>query len=158
MKNSTLVPVSGVIQNITPFQDDCCTIRIFMRTSDGPVNFMITPSTYVIQESKLRIGMSVTAFYDSSLPIPLIYPPQYQAVIIGRQNPREFMYAGYFNRQLIAEDNSLQLNISRTTEIVTSNGQTANCNLGNHLLIVFYSSTTRSVPPQTTPHKIIVLC
>ena len=102
--------------------------------------------------------MNVTAFYDASLPVPLIFPPQYQAVIIGRKSPNETIYAGFFNNNLVSEDNSLKLNLSRSTEVLTSNGQRFNCNPGGQLLIVYYTTTTRSIPPQTTPRRIIVMC
>lgn len=102
--------------------------------------------------------MQVTAFYDADLPIPLIFPPQYQAVIIGRKNPQETIYAGSFNDRLIADDNSLQLNIAPSTDVVTANGQRFTCRLGGQMLVVYYSETTRSIPPQTTPRKVIVIC
>ena len=155
---ANLIPVSGIIQNISQMRNDCCTQMVSIRTGSNITNFIISPATYVIQEIRLRIGMSVTAFYDASLPIPLIFPPQYQAVIIGRKGPNETIYAGFFDNTLLAEDNSLQLNLSRSTEILTSNGQLFNCSPGGQLLIVYYTSSTRSIPAQTTPQRIIVMC
>ena len=63
-----------------------------------------------------------------------------------------------FDRNLTAEDNSLQLNVARNTNIETINGQNTGCNLGNQTLLVYYTATTRSIPPQTTPRRIVVLC
>ncbi len=97
-----LVPITGVIQDITAFGDDCCQRQVSIRNSDGISNFIVGPDTYVINEVRLRPGMNVAAFYDASLPIPLIFPPQYQAVFIGRRNPYETMYAGYFDDNLEA--------------------------------------------------------
>lgn len=154
----TLIPVTGVIQNVSTFSEDCCEQQVTIRGSDGITNFITGPDTYVIGEVRLRPGMTVTAFYDASLPVPLIFPPRYQAVIIGRKNPSENIYTGYFDDTLTAEDNALKLNISRSTEVVTSNGQSYRCRPENKMLIVYYSETTRSIPPQTTPRKIIVLC
>lgn len=158
MPDTNLVPINGVVQNITPIRDNCCEQIVSVRSSDGISNFIIGPDTYVINEVRIRPGMNVTAFYDASLPIPLIFPPQYRAVFIGRRNPSETIYAGYFGSDLTAEDNSLKLNINRGTEIVTSNGQRYSCSPGDRTLIVYYTTTTRSIPPQTTPRKIIVLC
>ncbi len=158
MPNSNLVPVNGIIQSVTPMENDCCSQMVSLRTDDGTVNFVISPATYVVQETRMRVGLPVTAFYDSTLPMPLIFPPQYQAVIISRRSPNETIYAGYFDENLVAEDGSLQLNLSRSTEIITSNGQRFTCNLGWQLLIVYYTSTTRSIPPQTSPRRIIVVC
>ena len=50
------------------------------------------------------------------------------------------------------------MNLSNATEVVTRNNQTFYGNPGGNTLVVLYSATTRSVPPQTTPDKVIVLC
>lgn len=158
MADMKLVPVTGVVQNITAMGDNCCEQLVSVRNADGITNFVVAPDTYVINEVRLRPGMNVIGFYDANLPVPLIYPPQYRAIVIGRKNPGENMYAGYFNQDLTAEDNSLKLYLSRATEVITSNGQLYNCNPGGQLLVVYYTITTRSIPPQTTPHRVIVLC
>lgn len=157
MANSSFIPVNGVIVGVRA-GDDCCSLIVTLRTQDGINNFIVSSETYVINEVRLRIGMSVTAFYDGNLPVPLIYPPQYRATIIGRRNPNETIIANTFGPDLVATDQSLKLNIGPSTEIVTSNGQVFRCPLENRLLIVYYTSTTRSIPPQTTPRKIIVMC
>ena len=155
---ATLTPINGTVQNVSQFGDNCCELQVTIRNSNGIHNFILGPDTYVVGETRLRPGMPVTAFYDASLPIPLIFPPRYQAVIISRRNPQENIFAGYFNENLIAADNALQLNLDRNTDIVTSNGQRFPCSPGNQMLIVYYTETTRSIPPQTTPRKVIVIC
>jgi len=129
MADMNLVPVTGIVQNITSMRDNCCELLVSIRNSDGITNFVVGPDSYVINEVRLRPGMSVIAFYDANLAIPLIFPPQYRAVIIGRKNPNENMYAGYFDENLTSEDGSLQLNMTGTTDVVTSNGQRFNCDL-----------------------------
>lgn len=158
MPSTTLVPINGIIQNIRQFGNNCCEQQVTIRNNQGIHNFIISPDTYVIDELRLRPGMTVAAFYDASLPVPLIFPPRYQAVIIGRRNPRETIFAGFFDDTLTAEDNALQLNIDSSTTVVTSNGQRFTCRPANQLLVVYYTITTRSIPPQTTPRKIIVVC
>ena len=158
MPNPAFVPIRGTIQNITPMANDCCSSMISIRNEVGITNFVLSPSTYVIQETMLRPGMQITAFYDPALPMPLIFPPQYQAVFITRNNRNEMVFAGYFNENLVSEDNSLRLNIARSTEILSSNGQRFNCDLTGRLLIVYYTNTTRSIPPLTTPRRVVVVC
>lgn len=155
---ATLMPVTGIIQNVSIFDENCCQQQVAVRSDSGISHFIVSPDTYVVGEVRLRPGMAVTAFYDASLPVPLIFPPRYQAVIIGRKNPSEHIFAGYFDETLTAENDALKLNISRATEVVTSNGQIFSCRPENQMLVVYYSETTRSIPPQTTPRKIIVLC
>lgn len=153
-----LTPITGVVQSSSPFGNNCCERQISIRNNSGINNFIVGPDTYVIGETRLRPGMYVTAFYDASLPVPLIFPPRYQAVIIGRRNPSENIFAGYFDENLISENNELSLNLANSTEVVTSNGQPFSCRPENQMLIVYYTETTRSLPPQTTPRRIIVMC
>lgn len=156
MNYSDLVPVTGTIVNISG--NDCCNQMIAIRTEDGIVNFFITSDTQVINSRMLRRGMRIAAFYDSTLPVPLIFPPQYQAVLITVLGRNEQIALNYFDGNLIAGDNSLQLNIGRNTVVRTINGQMFTCSLGDRMLLVYYTATTRSIPPQTTPEKVIVLC
>ena len=81
--------ITGTVQRIQPISEDCCRQMITIQNAEGVHNFIISPETYVIDMIRIRPGMTVTAFYDANLPVPLIYPPQYQAVIIGRNIPNE---------------------------------------------------------------------
>lgn len=151
-----LVPVTGVIMNISG--NDCCNQMIALRTDDGVVNFFLTPETHVVNSRMLRRGIRIAAFYDSTLPVPLIFPPQYNAVMITILGRNEQIALNYFDSNLVAGDNSLQINVGRNTVVRTLNGQTFSCGLGDRTLLVYYTATTRSIPPQTTPEKIVVMC
>lgn len=157
MEYVNLVPVTGMIMNITR-GNDCCSQMISLQAEGGIVNFIVDPETMVIDGRQLRPGMRVTAFYDSSLPVPLIFPPQYIAQLIAVAGRNEQIALNFFDRNLLAQDRSLQLNIGRNTMVETINGQRFTCSPGNRFLLVYYSVTTRSIPPQTTPRKIVVLC
>lgn len=157
MAYANYVPVTGMILNIS-MGNDCCSQMVSLQTDNGIVNFMIGPETTVIDTRQLRTGFRVTAFYDSLLPVPLIFPPQYRAQIITVISRGEQVMLSTFDRNLLARDRSLQLNIADNTEIVTANGQRTTCDLRNQTLLVYYSATTRSIPPQTTPNRVVVLC
>lgn len=156
MEYADLVPVIGAVLNITG--SGCCDQMVSLRVEDGIVNFVIGPETRVIDGRQLRPGMRVAAFYDSKLPVPLIFPPQYRAVLITALERNEQAALNFFDGELVAGDDSLQLNTARSTEIRTINGQNFFCDIGNRTLLVYYTTTTRSIPPQTTPRKIVVLC
>ena len=130
MANTTYIPVIGTILNIGR-GSDCCSQMMSIRTADGIVNFTINADTLVIDSRQLRSGMRIAAFYDSSLPVPLIFPPQYHAKIVTVIGRNENVMLNYFGRNLIAADGSLRLNIARNTIIKTVNGQTVTCNLEN---------------------------
>ena len=155
---SSFIPINGTITEITPMRSQCCSSMVTLNTTEGIVNVIVSSETYIIDQFTLRPGMQITAFYDSMAPMPLIYPPQYNALIVGQIRGQEQIAVNFFDRNLTAEDNSLQLNLNRRTNITTTNGQPFTCSLGNRVLIVFYTNTTRSIPPQTTPDRVIVFC
>lgn len=157
MDYTNFVPIIGTIINITR-GNDCCSQMMSLRTSNGIVNFTIQQDTIIVDSRQLRVGLTVAAFYDRSLPMILIFPPQYRAQIITVLGRNEQIMLNFFDRNLRATDNSLQLNISGSTVVKTANGQNVSCNLGNQAFLVYYTTTTRSIPPQTTPRQVIVLC
>ena len=150
MEFQSLIPVTGVVLNIRRQPGDCCSQLLSLRSENGPVNFFLSAQTLVIGSVRIRPGMRIA--------VPLIFPPQYQAQLVAAVRPAEQVYVGYFNRDLTAANQDLRLNIARSTTVVTANGQAFDCNPAGHVLFVFYSATTRSIPPQTTPRKIVVLC
>ncbi|WP_210467969.1 hypothetical protein [Sporosarcina sp. 6E9] len=122
------------------------------------VNFVVAPDTYFVDHRVVRVGDRVTGFYDIDVPVPMIYPPQYAAVVMAKDAPGQNVTVDFFNRQLVNSDGDLRLNISRETKILLENGQVFNRNPANRFLIVVFGATTRSIPAQTTPSQIIVLC
>lgn len=156
--NTNYIGIVGIIERISPVQNQCCNQMLTLRTMNGIVNFILSPGTYVTDNTPLRTGMRVTAFYDSNQPVPLIYPPQYQASFIGRTEPSETVRIAYFDQTLTSQENQLKINIGPNTRVSTANGQRFTCDLGDNLLMVYYSATTRSIPAQTTPERIIVFC
>lgn len=158
MNYKSLTPITGMIQNVSQTPGDCCNQMVSLVTSNGPVNFIISADTLIIDSTRLRPGMMIAAFYDPTRPIPLIFPPQYQAELVTVLRSNEEVALNFFDRNLTAADNSLRLNLNRTTDISTMNGQRFSCSPGGNFLLVYYSVTTRSIPPQTTPRRIVVLC
>ncbi|MDE5910669.1 MAG: hypothetical protein K2H52_18405 [Lachnospiraceae bacterium] len=157
MSYKDFVPITGTIVNITR-GNDCCSQMVMLRSDDGIVNFVVSAQTQVIDDIQLRVGMRVAAFYDASQPMPLIFPPQYRAQLVTVIGRNEQVMLNHFDRNLLAADRSLQLNIAGNTMIRTANGQRFDCNPANQTMLVYYSVTTRSIPPQTTPSRVIVFC
>lgn len=136
-----------------------CTQMITVEDEEGRItNFFVNSNTYVVGFETLYESMPVTVFYSGNQAAPLIYPPQFVAAVVAPQTDGQMVTVAYFNNMLMAADQSLKLNLSNATEVVTRNNQTFYGNPGGNTLVVLYSATTRSVPPQTTPDKVIVLC
>lgn len=157
MAYETYENIIGIIQDIRK-GNSCCTQMISVQTESEMVNFVVSGDTQIIHSVRLRKGMRVAVFYDTSLPVPAIYPPQYQAELITSLRRDQNVTLKYFDENLTAEDNSLKLNLSPATNISTVNGQRFLCTPVNSELLVYYTSTTFSIPPQTSPQKIIVMC
>lgn len=122
------------------------------------VNFVIEPHTYFVDHKMMKVGDSVTGFYDANVPVPLIYPPQYRAVVMTKNSHQHHVKVDFFNNHYESSDGTLRLNIGAKTKIVLENGQEFAHNPANRYLIVVYEAATRSIPAQTTPSTIIVMC
>ena len=156
---------SGRVTRIDDFQimqndpqSGCYKLFSLMDRNGSTVNFVIEPTTYFVEHVKVKVGDVVTGFYDADAPVPLIYPPQYRAIVMAKDNTNYFVKVSFFNNQLVSSDGNLKLNLSSQTEIVLENGQDFSGNPANRDLVVIYGASTRSIPAQTTPYEIVVLC
>ena len=126
MAYETYGQINGVIREIQR-GDSCCSQILRLDTENGEVRFTVMADTMVIENVRLRRGMRVAAFYDTSLPVPAIYPPQYRAEIVTVLRGEQNVMLNFFDENLVAEDNSLRLNLSPVTNIMTQNGQRFTC-------------------------------
>ena len=136
-----------------------CYKLMTVQSNDGnTVNFVITPTTYFVDHVMISVGDPVIGFYDLNAPAPLIYPPQYRAIVMARVMQDQNIKVDFFNNQLISSDGTLMLLISPFTQIIQENGQQFTSNIANRNLIVVFGASTKSIPAQTVPYKIIVMC
>ncbi len=159
-----ILSVSGIVTMLSDFPvdmmvDSDCYKRMSLEDDARMiVHFVIEPKTYVVDHRAIRVGDHVTGFYDANVPVPLIYPPQYHALVVAFNEENEYVTVDYFNDELESSDGRLRLHIGPQTVIVLENGQPFTGNVTNRTLIVRYGATTKSIPAQTTPSKIVVLC
>ena len=163
-KRSRFGSVTGTIVELVPTRignrrADGCMLFITVEDMDGnTVNFVVTPSTYVVDFETLAVGMRCTFWYSMDAPMPLIYPPQYNAVAAAVQKNGRMVDVGYYDTSLVNEDQTLQLNLDGSVEVRTTNNQYFQGSPTGRNLVVTYDNSTRSIPAQTTPLKIVVLC
>lgn len=156
--------VTGTIVDLIPTRQgngrtDGCVTFVEMEDMDGnTVHFVLTPVTYVVDFETLSAGMTCTFWYEADAPMPLVYPPRYNAVVAAQEKNGRMVNVGFYNRSLINESNTLQLNLDQTVEVRTTNNQYFQGSPANHNLVVVYGNSTRSIPAQTTPMKVVVLC
>ena len=109
--------VTGSIIELVPARtggrrSDGCTIFAMVEDMDGnTVNFVLTPSTYVVEYETLSVGMRCTFWYDSEAPMPLIYPPQYNAVVAAQERNGRMVDVSYYDAALVNESQTLKLNM-----------------------------------------------
>ena len=156
--------VTGTIVDMVPTRignrrANGCMIFVTLEDTDGnTVNFVMTPSTYVVDFETLSVGMMCTFWYAADAPMPLIYPPQYNAVVAAQEINGRMIDVSYYNMSMVNEEQTLQLNMDGSVDVRTTNNQYFQGSPANHNLVVIYDNSTRSIPAQTTPRLVVVLC
>lgn len=167
VKDATdFVRATGVITNIENRDNDLMVtvenekelITIF-RIQDKTLLFN-SGTTNQMKASDLKKDMKVEAYYDKNKPMILIYPAQItpELFIVMDEEEKGSVKVGKFDEDFLSLDKELKLNIGEKTTIVNQEGKKIEkADLKGKELVVFYSITTRSLPPQTPPTKIIAL-
>lgn len=132
---------------------------VLVEGSDGSLtNFIVNTDTFWATDNPLEVGSHVTGFYDATKPVIMIYPPQYVAqVMVVDPAEGQNIKTDRFDQDLVSSDNALKLNLSDETQILLENGRPFTGALKNRNLVVYYDISTRSIPAQTTPSKVVVL-
>ncbi|MCL2407549.1 MAG: copper amine oxidase N-terminal domain-containing protein [Defluviitaleaceae bacterium] len=141
------------------------TLRItIINENGGRAIFITTPDAFLADGVNLTVGASLTGWFDTNAPTNRAYPPTYDAIAftLYAEGP-PFVKFDRFDENLLSFDGQLKLNVSEDTPIILQDGtefqlfgQTVEEALANRKLLVFYSITTRSIPPQTPPDLIVV--
>ena len=163
-RNCMFASVNGMIVDVMSERTqegrpDNCILYFTVEDDNGNItNFMVTPGTFVMDFQTLAIGMRCTFWYRLDAPTVLIYPPRYTAVAAAVERNDRMVDLSFYNDALVDESQSLQLRLDNSVELRTTNNQYYQGNPANHVLMVSYTTSTRSIPAQTTPQRVYVLC
>jgi len=154
------IKVAGTVESVEERNN-----AIYYTTKDGENTnvFVVNKDTLIFdntgKEVKLQKGDKVTAYTYANKPMLMIYPPQYNPeVIIVESKEMGSVTVDFFNKDLVNTDNSLKLNVGEETVVQSQSGKEVSAkDLAEQHLLVFYTITTRSIPAQTPPTKVIVL-
>ena len=149
----------GTVKEITDYKGIEGAKFISVESSSGePANIIADETTYVFGNEKIAAGSEITAYYDANAFMIMIYPPQYKAEVIVVENDSRNVKVDLFDEELVSADGSLKLmNISEVKDIVNEDGTAYEGDLKNKVLAAVYTISTKSIPAQTTPQKIVVL-
>lgn len=156
--------VSGTIVDIMPTRQggrraNGCILFVTLETEDGEtVNVILSPAAFVVDFETLSVGMNCTFWYLADAPMILIYPPQYNAVVAARDKNSRMVDVSHYGQELVNQERTLQLKLDGSVDVRTTNNQYFQGSPADHDLVVIYETSTRSIPAQTTPKKIVVLC
>jgi len=76
-----------------------------------------------------------------------VNPPEGESILADR----------FSGDPLVGSGGALRLNPAEGVEIASADGSAYAGSLDGAVLVVYYSATTRSIPPETTPRKVVVL-
>ncbi|MER2039238.1 MAG: hypothetical protein ABS944_13915 [Solibacillus sp.] len=143
----------GMIETVSE-RDDSKNV-VLKITANTPI---VTKDGQLIGVSAIPVKGKIIAYVDSRNPLPMIHPLQITPllVIFDQYNKKGEVSVGAFDERLYSEQLKLKLHVNEATEIVDLQGKRVDVkNLAGRLLFVFHGATTRSIPAQANPTKII---
>lgn len=155
---------SGLITEVRKDKESI-TLIVKNQENDSEMHFPLSDkvllfnsdSTEAIDLDKLTKGLTITAYYDKNKPMLMIYPPRTtpEIIVVTGKNMGQ-VKVSKFDDQYVSLDNELKLNIAEETILLNKQGEKIKKEkLKGKELIVFYDISTRSIPAQTTPKKVI---
>ena len=163
---SNFIKGSGVISKINKDGVTFPTLIIEDKENQTETHLPITDEVLIfnsgtteqMKKDTLKEGLAIDVYNDKHKPMLMIYPPRItpEIIIVKDEEKPGNVKVGLFDENLVSLDNELKLNIGDKTVILNEKGETISADeLNGKDLIVFYTVTTKSIPAQTTPTKII---
>ena len=111
-----------------------------------------------VLKAEFAEGQRVTAYYPENTPTTLSLPPitTPKVIVLNSEVIPGFVHMATFDETLTSSDGQLKLNISTKTKVTDGKGNPVTT-LANRDLVVFYTTSTKSIPAQTTPERIFVM-
>ncbi|MCL2405423.1 MAG: hypothetical protein FWC92_07750 [Defluviitaleaceae bacterium] len=147
--------MTGTVVRIATQYTDPPSYAFYLEGESGSAVLITDFNTFFLGEIP-EVGDTITGFHLMTTFMRAIYPPQYDVSVIVNGD-FENIAVDRFDDELISYDGNLRLNIGEDTEIILQDGELFDCELAHRKLVVLFDISTRSIPAQTTPNKIIVL-
>ena len=117
---------SGIVTSIEPWANadgsESEALLVWLENDEGgEATFIVDEATHMLTENELKEGAVVTGYYLRNLPMILIYPPRYHAMLMAVDIAEgSFIKVARFDEDLISDDNTLKLNIGEKNMVVVS--------------------------------------
>jgi len=161
---------SGVIKEINVAQDTAGRVRILLdKGGEDSVVLNVAPEiTYIANQKSrepmnaqdLEVGDIITVYSHISTPVANSLPPQYtpEVMVVQSDDESESFKVDVFNSEGISSDGMLKLNIGEETKVLRYDGTECEAaDVYGQTLLVYYGASTKSIPAQTTPDKVLIL-
>lgn len=165
---TNFVKASGVITKVEE-KEDTVTLTVETADKEPQITFYnLTSETKVyssgttkkLENSAFQKGQKIDAYYDKDKPMIMIYPPQISPELVIVHDDKTFgsVKVGKFDEELRSLDNELKLKVDNETILENTEGEKVERqDLSGKELIVFYTMSTKSIPAQTNPSKIVAI-
>lgn len=164
VKDSMYARVTAGAAKITEKEDGSLYVEA-LDSNDEEVHFVISEDTMIVngkgEAAELEEGAQFTAFTAWNKPTLMILPPRYNAdvIVIDSENGEVLVDADAYKadgERYVNAANTLSISVEET-QIVDRDGEAYEGELDGMDLLVFYDISTRSIPAQTNPIKVMVL-
>lgn len=160
VKEAAFAKYSGKITEVKQLE----TSKLYtVEVDDNMFYFHVSDKTLIFDqqgnEAELKVGDTTSIYIYADQPMILIYPPQYSpaVVIVEKEDAAGSVKVAQFDENLLSDDGELKLNLDGKADIVNAKGEKVDAkDLKKYNAAVFYGPTTRSIPAQTSPEKIVV--
>ena len=157
--NAVFVQQTGKVASVEKFNEGKL---FYVEDGENLFHFYVDDKTLVYDNTgkavDVKVGDTISQYTYANQPMILIYPPRYTpSVVIVQTDAMGSVKVDQFDENHLSADGQLQLNLNDKSVIVDTKGNKVDADeLEDYSAIVFYGPTTRSLPPQTSPEKIVV--
>ncbi len=129
---------------------------LYVRESEDRAAWLMVQEETFRHGPEPATGMQATGHYRTDIPMIMIYPPRYPVSVLLTGGQDLNVHVNLFDGDLVSADNTLQI-MGEAHPVTLPDGTPYGGGLENRALVVFYGSSTRSIPAQTYPERVVVL-
>ncbi len=164
--DETATPPEAGIEYISAVCKDAKITEEYLEAIDeneNEIRFVVDEYTLIIDEkgekAEIKDGDAFTAYVNGNSPAPMVLPTTYTADVIVIDGEGETLVdVGTYQKQEEGYINAAgSLVINTQDNVFDANGEKVDADIDGKTVVALYTMSTRSIPPQTTPEKIIVL-